>query len=155
MKRFLLFVGATKEWADLNGEFDTLDEALGRTVGLKTWWHIADTERDGEEGHWMVASSYTTHQPETLDAKRAAVRDIFERHHGQFMYVHFVKRDGSERRMLCRTGVKKGVKGVGLAYDPDDYGLLPVYDADQKDFRMVVMDTVKEIRANRVRYTFR
>lgn len=32
------------------------------------------------------------------------------------------------REMTCRLGVKKGVKGVGQSYNPDDYRLITVYD---------------------------
>ena len=31
------------------------------------------------------------------------------------------------RVMTCRLGVKKGVKGVGMSYDPKQYRLVPVY----------------------------
>lgn len=34
------------------------------------------------------------------------------------------------REMVCRVGVKKGVKGVGSGYDPKDYRLITVYDMD-------------------------
>jgi len=48
---------------------------------------------------------------------------------GTIFSVTFVKRtDGSIRNMNCRRGVQKGVKGVGLAFDPKDYALLGVYD---------------------------
>jgi hypothetical protein len=42
--------------------------------------------------------------------------------------VIFTKKDGSRREMLCRRGVKKGVTGKGMAYNPADYKLLPVFD---------------------------
>ena len=36
------------------------------------------------------------------------------------------------RRMVCRKGVKKHVKGVGMPYDPKDYNLIGVYDMQKK-----------------------
>lgn len=34
------------------------------------------------------------------------------------------------REMVCRIGVKKGVKGVGSGYDPKNYRLITVYDME-------------------------
>lgn len=63
--------------------------------------------------------------------------------------VDFVKRStGEARTMLCRLGVKKGVNGKGLNFDPVDKGLLPVWDLHKKAYRMINLDTVTEIRAN-------
>ena len=53
---------------------------------------------------------------------------------GQIFSVDFIKRgDGSLRTMSARRGVKKGVKGVGLAYKPEDHNLLIVYDMQALD----------------------
>lgn len=53
---------------------------------------------------------------------------------GQLFSVDFVKRtDGQIRTMNCRRGVKKGVKGVGQAYDPKAKNLLTVYDMQKLD----------------------
>lgn len=61
---------------------------------------------------------------------------------GRFFTVTFVKRGGDKevRRMVCRTGVKKGVKGVGMSFDPEARGLLPVWDAEKQQYRMVSLD---------------
>jgi hypothetical protein len=32
--------------------------------------------------------------------------------------------------MICRTGVHKGTKGIGLKFKPNEYGLIPVFDMD-------------------------
>jgi hypothetical protein len=48
---------------------------------------------------------------------------------GKTFGVIFKKRtDGQLRNMCARLGVTKDVKGVGLNYDPEKRGLLPVYD---------------------------
>lgn len=53
---------------------------------------------------------------------------------GRIFSVDFIKRgDGSLRTMSARRGVKKDVKGVGMAYNPDDYNLLNVYDMQALD----------------------
>lgn len=60
---------------------------------------------------------------------------------GRFFRVSFVKRgDGSERSMLARTGVRKGTSGGSIGYDPAAKGLLPVWDARARGFRMVNLE---------------
>lgn len=59
----------------------------------------------------------------------------------------FVKRTtGETRDMVCRLGVKKGTNGKGLNFDPVEKGLLPVYDLKSKGFRMINLNTLKELR---------
>jgi hypothetical protein len=47
---------------------------------------------------------------------------------GAFFTVKFIKKDGTERTMNCRLGVKKYLHGGELPYDPVAKGLLPVWD---------------------------
>lgn len=69
---------------------------------------------------------------------------------GRFAGVTFVKRgDGTTRRMLCRTGVTKGVTGRGASYDARSRGLLPVYDVQAGGWRSIPADAVVEVRAGR------
>jgi hypothetical protein len=60
--------------------------------------------------------------------------------------VEFIKKDGSLRRMKCRLNVKKGVKGVGMSYNPIDKGLLPVFDMDKLAFRMININTITRLK---------
>ena len=64
---------------------------------------------------------------------------------GRVFTVEFVKRTTGEwRTMTCRRGVKKGVTGVGMAYDPLSRGLFTVYDMQKKAFRHI---NLKDLRA--------
>lgn len=60
----------------------------------------------------------------------------------------FIKKDGTTRVMNCRRGVTKGVTGVGLAYDPYEKNLLPVYDMQKGGFRMININTITELKGN-------
>jgi hypothetical protein len=71
---------------------------------------------------------------------------------GQIFTVVFTKKDGSERKMNCRRGVKKGQSGGKLKYNPADYGLMSVFDLQIDDYRMLNCKTTSEIRSNKVRY---
>lgn len=66
---------------------------------------------------------------------------------GRIFSVDFIKRTtGEERKMNCRRGVSKGVKGVGLAFDPGPKALLPVYDLQAEGHRFVSLDSLQALR---------
>ena len=63
--------------------------------------------------------------------------------------VDFIKRTtGEPRTMTCRLGVKKGTVGGEIPFDIVEKRVLPVFDLQKNDFRMINLDTVTEIRAN-------
>jgi hypothetical protein len=59
--------------------------------------------------------------------------------------VVFTKKDGSERKMNCRRGVTKYLKG-GESTIAHKTNLLGVFDMQEGDYRCFNMDTTKEIR---------
>jgi hypothetical protein len=56
--------------------------------------------------------------------------------------VEFIKKDGSVRNMNARLGVKKFTKGVGMAYEPTDYGLIVAFDMQKMAYRMINTNTL-------------
>ena len=75
---------------------------------------------------------------ETLAEIQMAQNTIFS--------VTFIKKDGSERTMVARLHVKKGLNGKGMAYNPVEKGLLPVWDMQKNGFRMINLKTVTELK---------
>jgi hypothetical protein len=67
---------------------------------------------------------------------------------GRIFSATFEKKDGSIRTINCRREVKKGVKGVGMSFDPMSKGLLVVYDMHRKGFRMINLKTLIEAKVN-------
>lgn len=67
---------------------------------------------------------------------------------GKIFTATFVKKDGTIREMTCRREVKKGVKGVGLAYDPAKFELIPVFDMKKEGFRMIQAKTITNLNIN-------
>lgn len=62
---------------------------------------------------------------------------------GRIFSVSFRKRsDGSERQILARLGVQKGVNGVGLRFSPEDKNLLIVYEMPQGRYRAIPIDGI-------------
>jgi hypothetical protein len=77
-----------------------------------------------------------------LPVSKQVAMDVLKSTNGTFFSVSFVKRgDGSIRKMLCRTGVKKYTTGEGLKYDPIEKGLLPVWEIN-KGYKMVPLSNV-------------
>ena len=75
---------------------------------------------------------------QTLEEIQKANNTIFS--------VEFIKKDGSVRTMTARLHVKKGVKGTGMAYNPIEKGLIPVWDMQKNGFRMINLKTVTKLQ---------
>ena len=70
---------------------------------------------------------------ETIDRIEALHR--IYRTNGQIFKAVFRKKNGKFRRMVCRLGVTKYVKGVGMAYSPEAHNLIPVFDMMKVDLK--------------------
>lgn len=83
-----------------------------------------------------------------------AAEALLDQHGGQIVSVRFIKRDGTERLLNGRAGVKKGVKGVGMAYAPKERGLYPLFDMQKEQFRMANLNTADEIHVGGVTFSY-
>ena len=72
---------------------------------------------------------------------------------GKIFTAVFIKKDGTERTMNARLGVKKYLKGGSLRYDAKEMGYVPVYDIQVKGYRMLNTATVKELKIGGKKYT--
>lgn len=72
--------------------------------------------------------------------------EIINNTRGKFFTVTFVKKDGTIRTMTARTGVKKGVTGTGLKFNPSERNLKVVWSCDAKTFRMININTILGIK---------
>ena len=91
-----------------------------------------------------------------MNISKAKATDLIKGSKGKFINVKFVKKDGSHRTMNGRVGVHNSknapLKGVGLGYDPNDYGLVGIFDAQIKNYRMVNINTLYELTLDGQRY---
>lgn len=78
----------------------------------------------------------------TIKATRTQIAKRIYRTNGKIFRTTFIKKDGSERQMVCRLGVSKGVNGVGRKFDPADYKLIGVFDMVADGFRMININTI-------------
>ena len=82
--------------------------------------------------------------------KEEAKKLIFDTK-GRMFTVLFIKKDGSERIMNARLGVKKHLKGGELRYNPNDFNMITVFDVKAGGYRMISINTLKKIKfANKV-----
>lgn len=72
---------------------------------------------------------------------------------GQIFAVHFIKKNGKLRKMNCRKGVRIGLKGVGLKFDPEEKGLMVVYDLKKNAYRMINLNTIRQINFQKTKFT--
>lgn len=85
---------------------------------------------------------------------RQNAQSILAKSGGRFFSVVFRKKDGTPRHMTARIGVRKGVKGLGMAYDPASRNLMTVFDVEKDAFRMINLSTVTEAIVDGTRYVF-
>jgi hypothetical protein len=64
---------------------------------------------------------------------------------GKIFSATFVKKDNTIREINCRLGVKKGLNGQGMRFNPIEKGLIPVYDMQKEGYRMININTLQEL----------
>lgn len=69
---------------------------------------------------------------------------------GRFFTVTFRKKDGKLRKMNCRLGVKKHLKGSGNKSTTSAYdNYITVFDMVCREYRTINLDTITEFRGNK------
>ena len=53
----------------------------------------------------------------------------------------FVKKNGEKRKINCRLGVKKHLKGGTKSYRDEDFNYLCVFDLQKKQYRTINLNT--------------
>ena len=84
-----------------------------------------------------------------MNISRAKATDLIKGSQGKFINVKFVNKNGDYRSLTGRTGVYKSphapLTGEGLSYNPDDYGLVTIFDTQIKQYRMINLNTLQEL----------
>ena len=71
---------------------------------------------------------------------------------GKIFSAVFIKKDGEKRKMVCRQGVYKYVKGIGLKFKPEERGLIGVFDMHKKAYRFINIKTLEQIKVKGIQY---
>jgi hypothetical protein len=64
---------------------------------------------------------------------------------GRIFSVQFIKKDGSQRKMTCRQGVKKHLRG-GINTTRHIKKYLTVFSINDKGYRTVNLETIKQVK---------
>ena len=83
--------------------------------------------------------------------KETAKKYIYETN-GKIFSAVFTKKDGEKRTMVCRQGVAKYVKGVGLKFKPEECSLIGVFDMQKEAYRFINLDTLEKIKIKGTEY---
>jgi len=74
---------------------------------------------------------------------------------GAIFSVEFIKRSNGElRKMVCRLGVKKHLRGGAKAYDSKQHNLLTVFDMESAGYRSIPVDSIQRLIVNGQTFTF-
>lgn len=92
---------------------------------------------------------------QVIEHPKESALDIIKKSKGKFFTVEFVKRTTGEiRKMNCRTGVSKGVTGVGKLYEPEEKGLITVWDTQAKNFRSISLEGIITVTSQGVEWRY-
>ena len=74
---------------------------------------------------------------------------------GKIFSAVFTKKNGEKRSMVCRQGVAKYVKGVGLKFKPEERDLIGVFDMHKKAYRFINAKTLEQIKIKGIEYNIK
>lgn len=87
-----------------------------------------------------------------MKISKLQAKDLINGSEGHFFSPTFVKKNGELRKMVCRKGVTKHLKGGELAFNPNAKGLVVVFDVQKNAYRMVNINTLQELNINNATY---
>ena len=86
----------------------------------------------------------------TID--RQTAKQYIYKTNGKIFSAVFTKKNGEIRKMVCRQGVAKYVKGVGLKFKPEEKDLIGVFDMHKKAYRFINAKTLEQIKIKGINY---
>ena len=89
----------------------------------------------------------------TID--RDTAKQYIYKTNGKILSAVFTKKNGEKRKMVCKLGVYKYVKGVGLKFNPKDLDLVGVFDMHKKAYRFINIKTLEQIKVKGIKYKIR
>ena len=86
----------------------------------------------------------------TID--RDTAKQYIYKTNGKIFSAVFTKKNGEKRKMICRQGVAKYVKGIGLKFKPEEKELIGVFDMHKKAYRFINIKTLEQIKVKGTTY---
>lgn len=84
------------------------------------------------------------------------IKTLIKSSKGKIFSASFVKKDGSVRNMVARTGVHKDLKGTSKTsqVNADDL-YVTVYDMNNGGYRKINTETIRDLKINGTKYDFK
>ena len=89
----------------------------------------------------------------TID--RDTAKQYIYKTNGKIFSAVFTKKNGEIRKMVCRQGVAKYVKGIGLKFKPEEKDLIGVFDMHKKAYRFINLITLEQIKVKGIKYNIK
>ena len=89
----------------------------------------------------------------TID--RNTAKQYIYKTNGKIFSAVFTKKNGEKRQMVCRQGVAKYVKGIGLRFKPEERDLIGVFDMHKVAYRFINVNTLEQIKVGGITYTIK
>jgi len=83
---------------------------------------------------------------------RQTAKQYIYKTNGKIFSAVFTKKDGEKRKMVCRRGVAKYVKGIGLKFKPEERDLIGVFDMHKTAYRFINIKTLEQIKVKGITY---
>ena len=74
--------------------------------------------------------------------------NLLQSQNNSIFSVSFKKKDGTQRNMVARLGVKKHLKGGSMSYNPNENGYVVVFDMSKAQYRTINTHTLTNLKAN-------
>ena len=83
---------------------------------------------------------------------RWKVESTIRKTRGKIFSVRFIKKDGTIRDMTCRLETDTGKVGTGVSPEKIDNPYICVYDMQKEGYRLINLQTIRSIKAEREEY---
>ena len=87
-----------------------------------------------------------------MKVHRTKLESLIKNSRGKIFSCVFIKKDGSIRRMTCRLGVTKYIKGTGKAISNITNSYVTVFDLSKDSYRVINIDTINNITIGGLTY---
>ena len=83
---------------------------------------------------------------------RWKVGSIIKNTNGKIFSAKFVQKNGDIRDITCRLETETGKKGTGVSPEKLDNPYICVYDMQKEGYRLINLQTIRSIKAEREEY---
>ncbi|SEN71139.1 hypothetical protein [Nitrosomonas marina] len=134
-------------------EKNAVVEAIGNTANPSGYYYENNGIQAGLDAIKKIGSEAEESQPSPTRLNLKNLKNLVS--DGTIFSVEFIKRSNGElRKMICRLGVKKHLRGGDKAYDAKHHNLLTVFDMEKGCYRSIPVDAIQRLCVNGQAFSF-